>query len=706
MILLISSPSLPGAFVLTASLQWTIAAVALSALLWLLLRAKGGGGAAGWTALALAGQACSLQLIEVGNRIRLQLFFGWSDLLHSWRGVFLAILAVQMLLVAWGTWNTFLRKAEVRKILGQLLSWPEALALLVIALYACITIAPGVAQAFVHGGFAGQAAIHASKIALGMTLLIAGTLNLALVAATLPGRVLESLRSRWEDSERPWLPWAAALWVVVASSLIAILVYDRMPHLADEIAHIFQAKYLSIGRLYLPPPVDANALAAPFQLVEGEKWFSAPQIGSAVPLALGFRLGVPWLINPLLGGLAVLLMHVFLRRVYNRKLADAAALLMAVSPWLLFLSASMMPHGTALALATLGLVATERARNARSIAWGAVAGFAFGAMLHVRSLEAVIVASVLGIWWLSSGWKKLSLAALSATALTGLLMTVLLLGYNNLLVGNPFLVPINHYNDLTLYPGANRLGFGADIGNFGWLGIDALPGHGPIDVVMNTNQNLYFVNFDMFGWAGGSLIFVFLLVVWRKFRSDGVLWGLVLATWAMLSLYWYSGGPDFGARYWYLMIVPLAALTVRGAEETAARLRTAGAAPAAGSRVGAFILIATIIGVFNLLPWRSLDKYHNYRGIIPDIRALQQQYNFGRSLVLIRGQEWPDYDSAFPFNPPRFDRDVPGTIYAMDLGPESVARLRAFYSDRPVWVLEGPSLTGNGFKIVEQPIPK
>ncbi|MCL4523067.1 MAG: hypothetical protein M1453_09125 [Acidobacteria bacterium] len=701
-----AGPALPGIFTFTAPLAWTVATVGLSVLLWLLLRAKGWGAAAGWTALAFAGQACALQLLEVGNRVRLQMFFGWSELLRTWRGVFLLILALQGLLVAWGAWKIFLRDNDTRKKIPQLISGPQALVLLLLAMYGCATIAPGVAQAFVNGGFAGQAAVHASKIALGLAVLVVGLLNLLLVAATLPGSVLERLRARWENSERPWLPWAAALWVVVFSSLIAWVVFDRMPHLADEVAHIFQAKYLSIGKLYLPPPVDAEALAAPFQLVEGDKWFASPQFGSAVPLALGYRLGVPWLINPLLGGCIVLLAHIFLRRVYNRKLADAAALLMAFSPWLLFLSASVMPHTSALALTLLGMVAVERARNARSIAWAAVAGLSIGAALHVRALEAVIVASVMGVWWLSGGWKKLSLAAVASTALTGSLMAVLFLACNKLLVGNPFLVPINRYFDLAQYPGSNRLGFGPDVGNFGWTGLDALPGHGPIDVLMNTNQNLYLVNFDMFGWACGSLIFVFLLIVWRKFRSDVLLWGFVLATWALLSLYWYSGGPDFGPRYWYQMFVPLAALTVRGAEELAARLRSAGAVPEAGARVGAFILIATLLGAANIFPWRSLDKYHNYRRIVPDIRAMERQYNFGRSLVLIRGKAWPDYDSAFPFNPPRFDRDVPGTIYARDLGPQSVARLRAYYSDRPVWVLAGPSETGDGFKLIEQPRTK
>jgi len=52
---------------------------------------------------------------------------------------------------------------------------------------------------------------------------------------------------------------------------------------------------------------------------------------------------------------------------------------------------------------------------------------------------------------------------------------------------------------------------GRDVGDFGWTGLDALPDQGSIDVVMNTNQNLYLMNFDLLGWISGSL----LLSSWR-----------------------------------------------------------------------------------------------------------------------------------------------------------------------------------------------
>jgi hypothetical protein len=110
------------------------------------------------------------------------------------------------------------------------------------------------------------------------------------------------------------------------------------------------------------------------------------------------------------------------------------------------------------------------------------------------------------------------------------------------------------------------------------------------------------------------------------------------------------------------------------------------------------------VALVNVLPWRTLDKYHNYRGIRPDVRRLARQHSFGRSLVLVRGESWPDYSSAAALNPPTYERDATGAIYARDLGPESNARLRIFYSDRPAWVI-GAAKTGDELKVIAGPLP-
>lgn len=286
-------------------------------------------------------------------------------------------------------------------------------------------------------------------------------------------------------------------------------------------------------------------------------------------------------------------------------------------------------------------------------------------------------------------------------------MAALFLAYNKALTGDAFHAPVNKFFDTTTYPGSNRLGFGADIGNWAasWRNMDALEGHGPIDVLMNSNQNLYMINFELYGWACGSLLLVWLLFVWRKWRREAVMWGLLLGLFLVLNLYWFGGGPDFGARYWYLMILPCVVLTLRGAQELAARPQEhpAGVAdgePQAASRAWAFVALATLIGVVNLAPWRAVDKYPSYRGITTDIRRLARENNFGSALVFVRGPEWPDYHSAFALNPPRLDApggaeaDTP--IFARDLGRPANDKLRASFPNRPVWIISTPAAGKRG----------
>jgi hypothetical protein len=101
----------------------------------------------------------------------------------------------------------------------------------------------------------------------------------------------------------------------------------------------------------------------------------------------------------------------------------------------------------------------------------------------------------------------------------------------------------------------------------------------------------------------------------------------------------------------------------------------------------------------NYLPWRAVDKYHHYLGMRPDIRDLAKEYGFGRSLVLIRGDSYPDYASAWAYNP--LDSHADDPVYAWDRSPEVRKRLFNAYTGRTVWFVDGPTLTGNGFRVVK-----
>jgi hypothetical protein len=711
----------------TQAVLWSLAAVLLSAMLWLALRKRGWGAAAGWVALALAGQACAVQLLEVAKIARPQMLWGWSVLLRTWRIGFLLVVVIEAGVVAWAIWRDARQNGPLARSLRGLLTAMQLILLLLMAAFACAALPPEVMRSLFEGGFAPRALNHSTKVLLGLTVLFGGAGSLALAAANAPENVAARLAAWWREGDRSRLVYAAAAFVVLFGAFFQIVVLERLPHVPDEAAYIFQARYLAEGRLWLPVPPDPEAIPCPFIIVDNGKWYGAPPLGWPVALSLGYRIGLPWLVNPLLGGLSVLLLRAFLRRIYDAGIADAAALLLAASPFHLYLSSSLMPHALSLVLLLLGFLGVERARNAGSAAWGLVAGLSIGAMIHVRLLEPVVAAVVLGAWWLAPALaeirrgmshletrtalrallgRRLRIAPMLATLAGGLAMLALLLAYNKTMTGDAFRNPINVFADQKEYPGANRLGFGPDIGNFGWSGLDPLPGHGPLDVLYNSNHNSYLMNFDLFGWACGSLLFVGLLLAWREWKPHALMWAFLMAFWCAISLYWFSGGPDFGPRYWYPMIVPLVALTAAALPEAARRMglrHAAGEAPL--GRVALFALLASSIGLVVLMPWRALDKYHEYRGVTTAMRVLAAEKNFGKSIVVIRGNIWPEYSSAVTENPALYDPAWPGPVFIADRGEESLKKMKASFPGRAIWVVAAPSVTGAGFEVVAGPQP-
>jgi len=270
--------------------------------------------------------------------------------------------------------------------------------------------------------------------------------------------------------------------------------------------------------------------------------------------------------------------------------------------------------------------------------------------------------------------------------------------YNALVMGDPWAFPLNEYYEQYFGPKSNAMGFGPERG-LGWA-IDAFPGHSPLEAVINAALNACSLNVELFGWGMGSLLLAAVAVAgWRQSRrGDYFMLAVVAAVVGIFSFYWFGGGPDFGARYWFLMIVPLVALSVRGLLALEDKL-----APDAVGMATVLVLCLFAITLVNYLPWRSLDKYFHYLDMRPDVQTLAKAARFDRSLVLVQGRLFPDYQSAWVYNPLLPNAGQP--VYAWDKSPEVRRQLLRAYHDRPVWILEGPARTGGGYRIAGGPTP-
>ena len=649
-----------------------------------------------WVTLALLSQAAALQLIDAGPRIHYQHYRGWDQLLHGTNRLLVGLLVVQAACVLVGVWA----------------HWPGISSWLRLHFRPWGLVAIGAIFLLPAAAVSRNVPFYAAELAWAAFLQTVNLGNIVLAAWSFPSEVVPNWKVRWDRLFGPGEPrrrgfgidrfalWAAA-WVLACATLLNTVSYQRFPHLEDEVANLYQARYFAQGMLTMPVPPVVEAFEIDLMAYEETRWYSALPAGWPALLSVGVRLGAPWLVNPCLAAVNLLLVSILLESLYDRRVARLAVLLLAVSPWHLFMAMNFLPHTSLLSCALIAAVAVTQARKAQRAWWGWVAGLALGFGSWIRPLDALVAAALMGLWSLGWGGKRLKPAALAGLVLAAAGIGAGQLYYNHLLTGSATSFPIQAYGDRYYGPNSNAFGFGADPG-LPWQ-LDPYPGHGLRDVVVNTNLNLFSVNVELHGWSIGSLLFVAVLLFARGARgSDFPMMFTIVAVMGALSFYWFSGGPDFGARYWYLTIVPLAALSARGIEflkEVLERAVPQGALD--GARVHLAVVVLCGLTLINYLPWRAIDKYFHYLGMRPDIGLLSEEYDFRESLVFVRGGRFPDYMAAALYNP--IDLSSASTLYVWDRGPALRARLIEAYPKRQVWVVNGPTVTGRGFQVVQRP---
>ena len=273
--------------------------------------------------LAAAGQASALQLIDAPRYAIYQHYVPWSRLLEAPTLVLgiLTIQAIVCIVLAVRTWPTVSTHARsvARSLLG---SGPRGLLLTlgVLGLLAFAIVVPTESAARAVGEFA-----------LAAWVILIGLLNLLLVAGVAPAEPLRRTVA-WLDHHvtldatreelRPWdrsLPWGVAAWVVVVTALVSWFVMEGVPHIDDSISYLFQAKYLSTGQLFLPAPPDSASFHVAETIVDGPRWFGYAFPGWPAVLALGALVGLPWLVNPLIAGLTVLVAHRVVRLIVRSE---------------------------------------------------------------------------------------------------------------------------------------------------------------------------------------------------------------------------------------------------------------------------------------------------------------------------------------------------------------------------------------------------
>jgi 4-amino-4-deoxy-L-arabinose transferase-like glycosyltransferase len=286
------------------------------------------------------------------------------------------------------------------------------------------------------------------------------------------------------------------------SALVSERVFERLPHLEDEMAYLWQAKALAHGQTVLTLPQPVRPFWQPFVVDRFGKRFGKYSLGWPGILAIGVLLGQTWVVNAFLGALTVALTYRLGREIFGADTGLIAAALVAFSPMALLLNGTLMGHTSALFTATLFFYAYWRMERGKyALRWGLIAGCALGLTLINRPLAGVAVGAPLIAWsgvrLIRTLIKKGGMAELRRLlsplmGLGGITLLLLLVipAYNYAAIGDP------SQNLYLLVWSYDRVGFGPGYGAHG---------HTLEKGIRQTRWDLSLTAADIFGWETGTI---------------------------------------------------------------------------------------------------------------------------------------------------------------------------------------------------------
>lgn len=474
-----------------------------------------------------------------------------------------------------------------------------------------------------------------------------------------------------------------AFTATVAAATIGWFVFDAVPHVSDEVAYQFQAKAMIQSRLALLPPPDGDAFGFLHTMVDGGggRWFGIMNPGWPLILAAGYLVGTPWLINPIIIGLCLIVMaRVLTAMGWDPVERGTAILLMAVCPLFLVMGGSFMSHPANLLVFLLFLWAWVRLYDSPAIRWAMLAGATMALAALIRPVDSLAVALPFAVSGLASLRRRPALTpyllAVAAVASAGPALT---LAYNARQTGDPTVMPVTRYFEVRNPAERFGLGFGEDMGTT--LHGPEWPGYYPIDAPVVTSHRVTQLLVDLWGLPliAGSLLVWGLVEGWRRNRPwfRLLVWsagGLV----AIYTLHFYHG-IAYGSRHYYLAL-PLLVMAVAGTLADGLRATADSRRRMARGALVAFLGTVLVVTYPPLLATYS----QSYRSASGAIRDAIRQAGLDNALVFVAGDNW-GWKSAFPLNDYPLDENA--VLVAKERDPSANAAVMRLYPERRVYYL-------------------
>jgi len=484
----------------------------------------------------------------------------------------------------------------------------------------------------------------------------------------------------------PWPVIASALFVFIFTNLFSFFIFNHIPRVHDEIDNLFQAKIFKSARLYVPSPCAKEFFDFPHMINNG-KWYSQYTPGYPFLLLLGLFVQAPWLVNPLLAALSIILFYFLGKEIFNSKVGILASVLGAVSIWFLVMSSTMMSHTSSLFFTSFFLLFVFRSLKNPSITNGLFAGLGFGMAFLIRPYNAVLLSFPFLLYYavriIRDPKKRLKNAA--AFVLITLVFISVLLIYNQMTNGHPL-----RMGYLVSYGEEHSLGFGRT----GYTGIPHTLFLGSVKI----GASLGALNNYLFGWPFSSFLALLPLLWIAKASKENRKKDMLLAAGffsMVVGLYFYWGTHVFiGARMFFEVIPILLLLSAHGITELPALVsRKFGKLnQLMAKKITIGVLIILIAYAFFIrfpawiwpsdTEWQYKGFANNFAGVTPKIHHTLNSIPLERALVIMKllyhpFEYFPNgwWSSGFLHDDPFLKGNI---IYANDKGENNIKLWQCF----------------------------
>ena len=485
-----------------------------------------------------------------------------------------------------------------------------------------------------------------------------------------------------------------SLLAIAAAYLVAERVFERMPHIEDEIAYVWQAQAMAGGRLTVPTPAHPQSFLVPFVVDYNGQRFGKYPLGWPAALAVGVFFGAREWVNPLLAGLGVWLTYLLGKRLFGQAVGLLAALLTLTSPFFLMNSGSLLSHPFGLVLSAAFALAWLNSWDhasprppglAACASWLATitAALALGWLAFTRPLTAAGVLLPFlphaAILWFREGWS---------TRRRLLVFALVVLGVSSLIFVWQWAVTGDTlFNPYTLWWDYDKVGFGPGVGRLE-------EGHTLRQARINTEHSLWVGWHDYFGWSRYSWIFLPLgaLALLRARLGKALPMFLVFPSLVVVYLAYWIGSSLFGPRYFYeglysltlasaAGIAFLAGWPIRPGEPWQERIGWSRARPLFVIALVAVLLSANLLFYTPIRLGGMHGLYGLSRARLAPFQAAQAQ-GLNPALIIVHPDRWTEYGSMLELTDPFLDTPF---LVVISVGQSADAALAADYPDRLVF---------------------